>query len=115
MDLAKVLNKALIIIQAKRSSIICIVMLKHNILYSINVGNSGFMIFKANKLVYKSSTQQYYFNIMYQLGKNESCNQMRLAKKSRFMVLLGDIIVLGTNGFWIMYTYKKLRILRNRK
>jgi protein phosphatase PTC7 len=97
VDLKSVLNEAFLNTKAEGSSTACIVMLSNdNILHSINVGDSGFMIFRANRLAYKSPIQQHYFTCPYQLGKR--CDRPSSASESREPVFPGDIIVVGTDG-----------------
>ncbi|XP_059442092.1 probable protein phosphatase 2C 55 [Corylus avellana] len=98
-DLKIVLNEAFLNTKAKGSSTACIVMLSNdNILHSINVGDSGFMIFRANRLAYQSPVQQHYFNCPYQLGNSKGYDRPRSATKRREPVFPGDVIVVGTDG-----------------
>ncbi|XP_062170470.1 probable protein phosphatase 2C 80 [Alnus glutinosa] len=99
-DLKSVLNEAFLNTKAKGSSTACIAMLssKDNILYSINVGDSGFMVFRANRLAYQSPIQQYSFNFPFQLGNSETCDRPSIAAETSVPVVPGDIVVLGTDG-----------------
>ena len=46
----------------------------------VNVGDSGFMLFRNGNMIYKSSIQQYFFNCPYQLGKSNGCDDPSIAK-----------------------------------
>ena len=81
------------------SSTACIVTFKDYYLRAINVGNSGFMIFRNSKCVYKSLIQQHGFNYPYQLGNSMTCDKPCSAIVTMVEGLLPrDIIVLGTGG-----------------
>ncbi|XP_059444404.1 probable protein phosphatase 2C 55 [Corylus avellana] len=97
-DPKRVLNEAFLNTDAEGSSTACIAMLKDNILHYINVGDSGFMIFRANKLAYQSPIQQRYFNCPFQLGNGEKSDRPSSAAEETVPVVPGDIIVLGTDG-----------------
>ncbi|KAE8077111.1 hypothetical protein FH972_015709 [Carpinus fangiana] len=97
-DPKRVLNEAFLNTEAEAASTACIAMLKDNILHYINVGESGFMIFRANKLAYQSPIQQHYFNCPFQLGNGEKSDRPSSAAEETVPVVPGDIIVLGTDG-----------------
>ena len=81
------------------SSTACIVTFTDYYLRAINVGNSGFMIFRNSKCVYKSLIQQHGFNYPYQLGNSMACDKPCSAIVTTVERLLpGEIIVLGTGG-----------------
>ena len=46
----------------------------------VNVGDSGFMLFRKGNMIYKSSTQQHRFYSPYQLGKNSHCDDPSVAE-----------------------------------
>lgn len=52
------------------SSTACVIVFdkQKNILNSANLGDSGFLIFRKGKVLYRSSEQQHYFNTPYQLA-----------------------------------------------
>ncbi|XP_062152153.1 probable protein phosphatase 2C 55 [Alnus glutinosa] len=98
LDPKRVLNEAFLNTEAEGSSTACIAMLKDNILHSVNVGDSGFLIFRDNRLLYQSPTLQHYFNCPYQLGNSKTCDRPSSAEETTVPVVPGDIIVLGTDG-----------------
>ena len=49
------------------SCTVCILVLKGNQLHAANLGDSGFLVVRNEKVVYKSKQQQISFNCPYQL------------------------------------------------
>ncbi|KAF3976151.1 hypothetical protein CMV_000647 [Castanea mollissima] len=99
VDLRQALEEGFLNTKAMGSSTACIVTFKDYYLRAINVGNSGFMIFRNSKCVYKSRIQQHGFNYPYQLGNSMSCGKPCSAIVTTVERLLpGDITVLGTGG-----------------
>jgi protein phosphatase PTC7 len=95
----KVLEEAFLSTKAKGSSTACILTLnKCGYLHAFNVGDSGFMIFRNKKLMYKSPVQQHNFNCPYQLGNHKNSYRPCSATEVKVEVVPGDIIVLGTDG-----------------
>ncbi|KAM5587325.1 putative protein phosphatase 2C 55 [Rosa sericea] len=82
------------------TSTACIVTLSDEgrTLHAVNVGDSGFMVFRDKKCVYISPIRQVYFNCPLQLGTG-SGNTPQSATEIKVKVLRpGDVIVLGTDG-----------------
>lgn len=52
------------------SSTACIILFHHdtNLLHTANLGDSGFVVIRDNKVIHKSQEQQHYFNSPYQMG-----------------------------------------------
>ncbi|KAF4363793.1 hypothetical protein F8388_000458 [Cannabis sativa] len=82
------------------SSTACIIRHNNGILESVNIGDSGFMIFRENKFIYKSKTQQWKFNSPYQLGNSKYSDIPELARTMKIAVIPGDVIVLATDGLF---------------
>ncbi|KAF4356208.1 hypothetical protein G4B88_002820 [Cannabis sativa] len=80
------------------SSTACIICHNNGILHAVNVGDSGFMVFRNNRCIYRSATQQKTFNTPYQLGN--TCDTPTVAVEVKVEVEVGDIIILGTDGVW---------------
>uniref|UniRef100_A0A6N2LZG3 Protein phosphatase n=1 Tax=Salix viminalis TaxID=40686 RepID=A0A6N2LZG3_SALVM len=82
-----------------RSSTACVVSLEGDRLCYANVGDSGFMVFRGKRLVYRSPTQQNYFNRPFSLG-----NWVGEGKRpvsvflGEFDVEQGDVVVAGSDG-----------------
>jgi len=68
-------------------------------LQTINLGDSGFMILRNARIIYRSKEQQYSFNFPFQLGtgSNEQPSDGVLMKMT---VEEGDMIVMGTDGLF---------------
>ncbi|KAM6573904.1 hypothetical protein CsatA_022231 [Cannabis sativa] len=82
------------------SSTACILCHNNDILQSVNVGDSGFIIFRNDKLVYRSKTQLVEFNVPYQLGNSEGYDTPDSAGTMEITVVPKDVIVLGTDGLF---------------
>ncbi|XP_062094002.1 probable protein phosphatase 2C 55 [Humulus lupulus] len=80
------------------SSTACILRLNNGVLHAVNVGDSGFMLFRNNKFIYRSPTQQWRFNAPYQLGNSRDTPEC--AVEVKIAVIPGDIIILGTDGLF---------------
>ncbi|KAI9120953.1 hypothetical protein K1719_007986 [Acacia pycnantha] len=103
-----VLNEAFQRTKSEGSSTACIATLKQNLgehpneeyysLHAVNVGDSGFMLFRNLKFVFQSPTQQHMFNMPYQLGNSEKSDTPKKAEEFTVEVAVGDIVVFGTDG-----------------
>lgn len=99
VNLKKILLKAHSKTAAIGSSTACVVSLKGDRLCYANVGDSGFMVFRGKRLVYRSPTQQNYFNCPFSLG-----NWVGEGKRpvsvflGEFDVEQGDIVIAGSDG-----------------
>lgn len=75
-------------------------------LYTANLGDSGFLVIRNNKIVHQSKSQQHFFNCPFQLAmvpKDRRGNINDLPKDSdtsQFLCQEGDIIVLATDGVY---------------
>lgn len=59
----------------------------------VNVGDSGFMIFRYGRMIYKSSIQQHFFNCPCQLGK--TCDDPSVAEVPNLYPIVKFIILLS--------------------
>ncbi|KAF4378917.1 hypothetical protein F8388_022004 [Cannabis sativa] len=83
------------------SSTACILSHNDGVMQSVNVGDSGFIIFRNNELIYRSKTQQRGFNTPYQLGNSQGCDTPDCAETVKIIEMVpGDVIVLGTDGIF---------------
>lgn len=80
---------------------------EENTIYTANLGDSGFRVVRAGKIVHRSQEQQHYFNTPFQLAVAPSDMQGLVlsdspdsAETTSFSVQEGDIIVLGTDGLF---------------
>lgn len=81
------------------SSTACVLVLKGKTLLTNNVGDSGFMIIRDNKIFYRFKEQLHSFNYPFQLG-TASTNVPSDAVDVSFEVQEGDIIILGSDGLF---------------
>ena len=97
--------------EAKRpvigSSTACVAILDHadGKLYTANIGDSGFLVFRAGRVVHRSHEQQHYFNTPFQLSLPPSnmatevlSDAPESADRYEFSVEDGDVILLATDG-----------------
>ncbi|XP_021905368.1 probable protein phosphatase 2C 80 [Carica papaya] len=100
VDPRKVLNEAFLKTKAEGSSTACVLTLKDSSLIAVNVGDSGFMVLREKKLMYRSPPQQHRFNYPYQLGKSEKSDRPQSALHIEVGVMAGDVVIVGTDGLW---------------
>ncbi|KAJ9673491.1 hypothetical protein PVL29_023198 [Vitis rotundifolia] len=98
VDPKMVLEEAYLNTEVKGSSTACIITLTNEYLHVVNVGDSGFLLFRDGDLIYKSPTQQHYFNSPYQLGKKS--DDPSVAEELTIGVKAGDVMVAGTDGLF---------------
>ncbi|XP_050368820.1 probable protein phosphatase 2C 55 [Argentina anserina] len=101
VDLRKVLNEAYANTKdVDGSSTACIVALnnKDGKLHAVNVGDSGFMLFRNKKCIYKSEIQIRSFNCPVKLGRKAKNGPQSAVEINPIEVIPGDVIVLGTDG-----------------
>ena len=124
------------------SSTACIILFHHdtNLLHTANLGDSGFVVIRDNKVIHKSQEQQHYFNSPFQMGilpgspnsqqpafqlnENQQVQQNDLivnnsdlindspdnASTCSIQLDEGDFIVVATDGLWDNLTEKQLLI-----
>merc|ERR1719234_2451460 len=99
--------------QSKRpiigSSTACVAILNHadGKLYTANIGDSGFLVFRGGRVVHRSHEQQHYFNTPFQLSLPPTELQSEVladrpesADQYEFSVEDGDVILLATDGIF---------------
>jgi len=99
--------------QSKRpiigSSTACVAILNHadGKLYTANIGDSGFLVFRGGRVVHRSHEQQHYFNTPFQLSLPPSnmatevlSDAPESADRYEFSVKHGDVILLATDGIF---------------
>lgn len=89
------------------SSTACVAILSHadGKLYTANIGDSGFLVFRGGRVVHRSHEQQHYFNTPFQLSLPPSnmatevlSDAPESADRYEFSVEDGDVILLATDG-----------------
>ncbi|CAD6185638.1 unnamed protein product [Caenorhabditis auriculariae] len=89
------------------SSTACVLVVHQEMLYSANLGDSGFMVVRGGKVISKSREQTHYFNAPFQLTsppegmkKNFIGDRPDMADREELPMQKGDIILLATDGLW---------------
>jgi len=83
----------------KGSSTCCVVVLDNGVLRSANLGDSGYMVVRDKKTLFRSKEQQYSFNFPYQLGEQGE-TQPSSAEQHKLELSEGDLVILGTDGLF---------------
>lgn len=81
------------------SSTACVLVLDGSSLLTNNIGDSGFMIIRDEKIFFRFKEQLHSFNYPYQLG-TASANVPSDAVNVSFEIKEGDIIVAGSDGLF---------------
>jgi len=81
------------------SSTACIEVLSGNILQFAYLGDSGFLLVRNSKILYRFKEQLHSFNYPFQLG-TASTNVPSDATRISIEVMEGDVIVTGTDGLF---------------
>lgn len=91
------------------SSTVCILSFHRETqnLYTANLGDSGFAVYRNGKVLHRSTEQQHYFNTPYQLSlppQPQSGSMLQdspeVAEASSVQLKEGDVILLATDGLW---------------
>eukprot|EP00242_Pyramimonas_sp_CCMP2087_P013765 CAMPEP_0198204288 /NCGR_PEP_ID=MMETSP1445-20131203/7694_1 /TAXON_ID=36898 /ORGANISM="Pyramimonas sp., Strain CCMP2087" /LENGTH=382 /DNA_ID=CAMNT_0043876093 /DNA_START=327 /DNA_END=1475 /DNA_ORIENTATION=- len=98
-DPLKVLEKAFRRVFVQGSCTACILTVHENSLRVANVGDSGFLVVRAGKVLFRSQSQQHDFNFPYQLG-GEGSDSPQDAQCYQIRVQKGDAVVAGTDGLF---------------
>ncbi|WCJ39519.1 hypothetical protein M5689_020502 [Euphorbia peplus] len=100
--------------KSEGSSTACIVALNDNhVLRYANMGDSGFILFRENKLNYRTPIQQHRFNCPYQLSYKKK-DTSSMANQEEIRVEEGDFIVVGTDGLFDNVYAKEIEEILNR-
>jgi protein phosphatase PTC7 len=81
------------------SSTALILLLRGSTLHAANLGDSGFMILRAGRILFKSQAQTHAFNFPYQIGMGPS-DPPSAAQLYVLAVQRGDVIIAATDGLW---------------
>lgn len=99
------------------SSTACVIVLNRetNMVYTANIGDSGFVIVRHGEVVHRSEEQQHYFNTPFQLSLPPPghsglvlSDRPESADTSNFQVEDGDVILLATDGVFDNVPYQLL-------
>ncbi|CAG9102395.1 hypothetical protein JYU34_022802 [Plutella xylostella] len=89
------------------SSTACVMILDRaeSVVRAANIGDSGYMVVRAGRVLRRSREQQHYFNTPYQLSlpppghdRNVLSDSPESAERSEFPVESGDVILVATDG-----------------
>ncbi|KAF5185562.1 phosphatase PTC7-like protein [Thalictrum thalictroides] len=70
-------------------------------LHAVNIGDSGFRIYRGQKCIYRSPVQQRGINnCPYQLGNGAKSDSPSSAEVLEVPIEVGDIVVAGTDGIF---------------
>ncbi|EDV21568.1 uncharacterized protein TRIADDRAFT_30137 [Trichoplax adhaerens] len=97
------------------SSTACVMVIDKitGMLYSVNLGDSGFVIIRDHFIIYQSKEQQHYFNAPYQLtcktpDQSFLGNMPSEADEYSFLLKSDDIIIMATDGLFDNMTGKQI-------
>jgi len=86
-------------LQGSTTALIMIISQDGTELRSANVGDSGYLIIRNNKIIVRTQEQQHQFNFPYQLGTG-SQDRPSHAERASVPLQEGDFIVAGTDGLF---------------
>jgi len=94
------LNDAAEVNPEEGASTACVISMdKYGRMIGINLGDSGVMVARNGKSVYRSKDQSHFFNCPYQLG-SASEDTVAMGKNIRCQLKERDWIVLASDGLW---------------
>lgn len=99
IDTARVMEIAHSKTTCRGSSTACILALSNHGLQAANLGDSGFLVVRNGRLIFKSPAQQHNFNVPFQL-ENGGGDPPDAAEVFIVEVVVGDVIVAGTDGLF---------------
>eukprot|EP00873_Tetraselmis_striata_P008283 jgi/Tetstr1/428547/TSEL_018541.t1 len=83
------------------SSTACIVAMGNDTVHAANLGDSGLIIVRGERIIFKSPQQQHDFNFPFQLGSEAGMSDPpEAAAMFSVPVLEGDIVIMGTDGLF---------------
>lgn len=81
------------------SSTFCSCRLQNNVLYTLNLGDSGYALIQKGKITYRSREQQHSFNFPFQVGTNGD-SPLKAEIKEHDNIEEKDLVILATDGLW---------------
>ncbi|KAE9606717.1 putative protein-serine/threonine phosphatase [Lupinus albus] len=97
---ARVLEKAHSKTKAKGSSTACIVALTDEGLQAINLGDSGFIVVRDGRTIFRSPVQLHGFNFTFQLESGNGGDLPSSGEVFTLPVAPGDVVIAGTDGLF---------------
>ncbi|CAI5499212.1 unnamed protein product [Closterium sp. Naga37s-1] len=98
-DTLRVLTSAHAKTRSQGSCTACLVVLTADRLQAANLGDSGFVVVRNGRIIFKSPPQQHDFNFPFQLG-SDGGDSPSAAEVFSLPVAAGDVVVLGTDGLF---------------
>ncbi|CAI5509413.1 unnamed protein product, partial [Closterium sp. Naga37s-1] len=98
-DTLRVLTSAHAKTRSQGSCTACVVVLTADRLQAANLGDSGFVVVRNGRIIFKSPPQQHDFNFPFQLG-SDGGDSPSAAEVFSLPVAAGDVVVLGTDGLF---------------
>ena len=95
-DLKAILVEAVKKTPEKGSCTAVMASLEDETLKTINLGDSGYIIYSDKKQVYRTTEQQHYFNCPFQCGNQNK--EAEKAEENQHTVKHNDVIMMGTDG-----------------
>jgi len=86
-------------LQGSTTALVMIISQDGTELRSANVGDSGYLIIRNNKIIFRTLEQQHQFNFPYQLGTG-SQDRPSHAERASVPLQEGDYIIAGTDGLF---------------
>ncbi|KAH7445813.1 hypothetical protein KP509_01G025300 [Ceratopteris richardii] len=99
IDTARVLEIAHSKTTCRGASTACIVALSNRYLQAVNLGDSGFLVVRNGRTLFRSTPQQHIFNVPFQL-ENGGGDPPAAAEVTSVEVAAGDVVVSGTDGLF---------------
>ncbi|KAI5071431.1 hypothetical protein GOP47_0013682 [Adiantum capillus-veneris] len=100
VDAARVLKKAYSKTTCRGSSTACILALSDYGLQAVNLGDSGFIVVRNGRVIFKSPAQQHNFNFPFQLESCGAGDPVSAAELFVVEVAAEDVIIAGTDGLF---------------
>ncbi|GJP38959.1 hypothetical protein CLOM_g23362, partial [Closterium sp. NIES-68] len=98
-DTLRVLTSAHAKTRSEGSCTACLVVLTADRLQAANLGDSGFVVVRNGRIIFKSPPQQHDFNFPFQLG-SDGGDSPSAAEVFSLPVAAGDVVVVGTDGLF---------------
>lgn len=98
-NLHRIVKKVIKHTQLGGSSTVCCTMLHEHNLHVFNVGDSGLVIVRNNKIVLSNKAQRHLTNTPFQVSFRNHAD-LASGQRIKFSVKPGDILILATDGFW---------------
>ncbi len=100
VDPLEVLTKAHALAKERGSATVCVAAFTDRKMRAANIGDSGFVVVRGDKVAYKSEPQQHGFNFPFQIGPGSESDSPKRAERFEVDLQRGDTVVLGSDGLF---------------